>query len=340
MRTFNPSFSSATYTSAVSPVPLRSGLQNNLSLDFGPGGDDAALNDDNYTEGKPINSQQFNALTVELAFNMNSVGGFQTLVGKDGKPTSSAVAPLQIKVRGDNFPDGINNELFVEWIDGDGDVHYLASGFSITTGNWNHVAFVLTATEAQLYMMGESGDYGLVDSIVGDDFAGPAGQVLINSTGNFTVGRGMFNNAATDWSDAYIDEVRISDRALSMAEFLFAPAGTVSAALVSTESQANASAAGEGDLRFVVFLTLSPSTQLLTADASFVQTGRPQSEAKLLNADQLVETARRHGTANYAVAGVTFVERSARDLVFGGSGDLTISDLDHAISEIMSGRII
>ncbi|MCA9261912.1 MAG: hypothetical protein KDA61_21995, partial [Planctomycetales bacterium] len=37
----------------------------------------------------------------------------------------------------------------------------------------------------------------------------------------FTIGRGMFNNGVTDWSDAIIDEVRISDAALSPAEFLF-----------------------------------------------------------------------------------------------------------------------
>jgi GH43 family beta-xylosidase len=225
MRTLNPSFSSATYSSSVSPLPLSSGFANNLSLDFGPGGDDAGQNDHNYSEIKPLNSLDFTAMTVELAFQMNSIGGFQTLVGKDGKPSSSPVAPLQIKVRGDSFPDGINNQLFVEWIDGDGDIHFLASGSSINTEQWNHVAFVLTETSAELYMAGETGGYALVDSIQGNDFAGALGEVLINSTGNFTVGRGMYNNNATDWSDAKIDEVRISDRALTVTEFLFNPSG-------------------------------------------------------------------------------------------------------------------
>ena len=52
MQTFNPTFTSATYSSTVSPVPLRSGLPNTLSLDFGPGGDDGGLNDDNFTDGQ------------------------------------------------------------------------------------------------------------------------------------------------------------------------------------------------------------------------------------------------------------------------------------------------
>src|SRR5215212_8356433 len=55
MQTFDPNFTAATYSSTVSPVPLRSGLPNNFSLDFGPGGDDAGLNDDNFTTAaKPV----------------------------------------------------------------------------------------------------------------------------------------------------------------------------------------------------------------------------------------------------------------------------------------------
>ncbi|MBA3480607.1 MAG: PEP-CTERM sorting domain-containing protein, partial [Pirellulales bacterium] len=37
----------------------------------------------------------------------------------------------------------------------------------------------------------------------------------------FTVGRGMFGGGITDWSDALIDEVRISDTALPLNQFLF-----------------------------------------------------------------------------------------------------------------------
>ena len=63
-----------TYSPAVSPVPLRSGLSNTLSLDFGPGGDDGGLNDDNFTTAaKPVSGTLFNEITVELAFRMDSV---------------------------------------------------------------------------------------------------------------------------------------------------------------------------------------------------------------------------------------------------------------------------
>lgn len=223
MQTFDPAFTSATYTSNVSPVPLRSGQPNTLSLDFGPGGDDAGLNDDNFSDGKSINAQLFSALTAELAFSMDTIGGFQALFGKDGAPINSPVPPLKFLVRGDDFPNSIPNQLFIEWIDGDGDIHFLASGSTVTAGAWNHVAFVLTDTNAELYLAGEDGVYQLVDSKGGEDFAGLSGEVLFDSDANYSIGRGAFGGGVADWSDALIDEVRLSDMALRPSEFLFVP---------------------------------------------------------------------------------------------------------------------
>lgn len=223
MRTFDPAFTSATYSSTVSPLPLRSGLPNGKSLNFGPGGDDAGQNDDNYSEGASINSKLFSEITVELAFKMNAVGGYQALFGKDGKPTPSVIPPFKVLVRGDDFPNAIPNQLFIEWIDGDGDGHFLASGETVAPNVWYHLAFVMTASSAELHLANESGNYLLRDSIAGADFAGPSGEVLINDPTNFSVGRGMFNNGVADWANASIDEVRVSDAALSPDGFLFVP---------------------------------------------------------------------------------------------------------------------
>jgi hypothetical protein len=240
MQTFSSGqapFTAATYSSNVSPLALRSGLPNTLSLDFGatPAGteDGGGRNDDNYTAGKPIQTQLFTAMTVELAFNMNVIGGYQTLFGHDGKPLGdgpgeidSPVAPLQIKIRGDDFPNAIPNQLFVEWIDGDGDIHSLASGETAVAGEWVHLAFTLTDSAAELWVAGETGDYLLKDAISGEDFAGALGpgEVTIFEPAGFSIGRGMFNNGVTDWSDALIDEVRVSDVALTPDQFLFVTA--------------------------------------------------------------------------------------------------------------------
>jgi hypothetical protein len=238
MQTFSSGaapFTAATYTNSVSPLALRSGLTNTLALDFGEsptvGTDDGGgRNDDNYTVDKTIQTQLFTAMTVELAFNMHSIGGFQTLFGKDGKPLGdspgeidSPLAPLQIKVRGDDFPNAVQNQLFVEWIDGDGDIHSIATGETVQANTWYHVAFTLSATDAELWVAGETGDYVLKGAISGNDFAGSLGpgEVTVFEPAGISIGRGMFNNGVTDWSNALIDEVRISDTALTPNDFLF-----------------------------------------------------------------------------------------------------------------------
>lgn len=245
-------FTSATYSTEVSPLPLRSGLANTLSLDFGPNPaqgteDGGGKNDDNYTDGKPIQSQTFTAMTVELSFKMNAISGYQALFGKDGKPLGdniplpgefdSPVPPLKVMVRGDGFPGDIPNQLFVEWIDGDGfaqeDIHFLAGGETVVTDRWYHVAFTLSADTAQLWVAeaSEDGqqqlDYVLKDELTGVDFTGSLNEVLVQDPTPFSIGRGMFGNGVTDWSDAIIDEVRVSDSVLTPSQFLFVAQPTV-----------------------------------------------------------------------------------------------------------------
>jgi hypothetical protein len=234
MQTFNPAFTSATYSSTVSPVPLRSGLANTLSLVFGPGGDDGGLNDDNFmTAAKPLSPQLFDAITVEVAFRMDTVAGYQAIMGEDGKPLGNApgeddspVPPFKVLIRGDDFPGGVPNQLFIEWIDGDGtlfsDIHFLASGATVVPNQWYHVAVTINATDAALWVAGESGGYQLLDTESGD-FAGPMGNVIVEEPLGWSIGRGMFNNGVADWSDALIDEARISDVVLAPNQFLFVP---------------------------------------------------------------------------------------------------------------------
>jgi hypothetical protein len=230
MQTFSAT-TGATYTTTVSPLELRSGLPNTLALDFGPGGDSPGLDDDNFTSGKPIHTYLFTAMTVELSFNMQSVGPgqYQALFAKDGKPLGdepgepdSPIPPFKIMVRGDDFPDAIPNQVFVEWIDGDEDIHILAGGETVVPGEWYHVAFTLSAANAELWIAGETGDYTLRDAISGGDFADEvSGSVGVFEPLGYTIGRGFHNNSVTDWSDAIIDEVRIGDAVLTPDQFLF-----------------------------------------------------------------------------------------------------------------------
>jgi hypothetical protein len=242
-----------TYSANVSPVPLRSGSANTRSLDFGFGSaggvpEGPEPNDDNFTANdKPLEEQLFTAMTVEAAFNMKTVtppgplgnGPFQALVGKDGAPAGIPEPPFKLIVRGDDFPNLIPNQLVAEWIDGDNQLQRVVLGETVVQDTWYHAAFTLTSTHAELWVADEAGTYTLKGSIAAAslidpndpglgfiggedmDFAGEAGQVMILDPTPWTIGRGMFNNNVTDWSDAFIDEVRISDVALTPGQFLF-----------------------------------------------------------------------------------------------------------------------
>ncbi|HEX3599633.1 MAG TPA: LamG-like jellyroll fold domain-containing protein [Lacipirellulaceae bacterium] len=243
LQTFDPTFTSPSYSSLVSPLPLRSGLPNTRSLDFGPGGDDAGLNDDIFTTAdKSISAKLFNEVTVEVAFRMDSIGGFQAIIGKDGKPLGDApgednspIPPFKISIRGDDFPNAIPNQLFVEWIDGDAtlnsDDHFLASGQTVVPNKWYHVAVTINATDASFYVAGETGPYQLLDHATGD-YAGPSGNVIAAEPLGWTVGRGAYNNNPADWADAHIDEVRISDSVLAPNQFLFVAVPEPSSAIL------------------------------------------------------------------------------------------------------------
>lgn len=227
MVTFNE-YTGGTYTTAVAPKPLRSGLANNLAIDFNfdQDGDGPDLSDDHFTGAVPMNAMLFGEISVELAFKMDTVGGFHTLVGKDGQPTGAPIPPLAVKVRGDDFPGAIQHQLQVEWLDGDGDQHGLFSGFSIVPDRWYHVAFTLDDTTSGLWIAEELGDYVKVAGHDAEDFAGLNGEVIFPDDRSFTVGRGMFANGPADWSNAIIDEVRISDTAIATGDFLFIPEPT------------------------------------------------------------------------------------------------------------------
>jgi hypothetical protein len=192
---------------------------------------------------------------------MDTVAGFQAILGKDGKPLGNApgeddspVPPFKVLIRGDNFPGDIPNQLFIEWIDGDGtlnsDIHFLNSGETVVPNQWYHVAVTINATDANLWVAKDTSPYQLLDSISGD-FAGPLGNVLVQEPLGWSIGRGMFNNGVADWADAIIDEARISDVVLSPSQFLFSPIPEPHACLLALMAFSGFACVRPGRLRCV-----------------------------------------------------------------------------------------
>jgi hypothetical protein len=173
--------------------------------------------------------------TVEAAFRPNSVVAFQGIVAKEGRPALGKLAgafeenlpTFVLKIRN-------NGVLQVEQWDG-GAVTSVADNPQVSSllpltvgqGEWYYAAAVSTATTLSLYLDRNDGNGYVLQGTTpltggalyqGDDPSNPSWDTP------WVVGRAEFGGGPADFYDGIIDEVRISNTALSPSQFLFAPA--------------------------------------------------------------------------------------------------------------------
>ncbi len=179
------------------------------------------------------------AFTVEASFRLEN-GGYRTIVGRDSTDvvdTNRELAGLYLQA----VPD---NALAIKFADQDGFWHEAVSPINTlntfafpdtAAGDWYHAAAVSDGTLLSLYLANatQGTGYQLVaqtdmslSGSMNTAMATPAGDGGDWDAGNWTVGRGMYNGGHGDRAYGFIDEVRISDSALSVSEFLWVPEPT------------------------------------------------------------------------------------------------------------------
>ena len=211
------------FPAPVSAVPAatipQSGLTNEIALNF-------CERIDNFTNlmcitthSKPIDSHDFSSgFTIECAMK-NRVYNWNATVSKDGKPDpASPFNPFKLLFRYDTVGDARFN---YEFMDGASNVHGLFTTFPFKIDEWYWVACVSDGDQAWLYVK-EPGDtdYDLEAHVTG------VTNGLINTTDKWSVGRGCWDgNNAVNAHYGSIDEVRITEGALSPNQFLAASGG-------------------------------------------------------------------------------------------------------------------
>ncbi|HEY5912185.1 MAG TPA: LamG-like jellyroll fold domain-containing protein [Verrucomicrobiae bacterium] len=172
------------------------------------------------------------AFTIEVSFKPET-GDYRTLVGRDSQGATSfdpnlAALYLQI-IPGD--------AVAIKFCDVSGYWHEAISGPAAVagfaypdaaTGHWYHMAAVSDGAVLSLYLDAGAG-FNLVAQTDMRPSASPNTALIAGlgsggdwAAGNWSVGRGLYAGAHTDRACGFIDEVRISDRALAPREFLFA----------------------------------------------------------------------------------------------------------------------
>jgi hypothetical protein len=170
------------------------------------------------------------AFTIEAAFKLTGSINYRTIVGRDGMAVSTgnaAAAPLYVSAR----PNGV---VAIEFTDMAGLNHVAASANGTIKQNaWYILAAVSDGSALSLYLkdIAAGTGYLLVAQTsftstdprlaVGND--NPSGISTDWDPGTWTVGRGLYNGGHTDRWLGFIDEVRISNTALTSCQFLGVP---------------------------------------------------------------------------------------------------------------------
>jgi len=218
-------------TSVPAPIVPQTGAANNFSVQ-NTGGLPGMFTQ----TGAPIQKIEPAAFTIEVSV-MPENGDYRTYVGRDSQGSvtgDEALAALYLQRT-------TEDRLAIKFCDVSGYWHHAISdagvfpGFqwpNVHEGRWYNIAAVSDGRFLSLYLDDvEAGTgYQLVAqtdmSLSGSpDTALTSGQGDGSDwdAGNWSVGRGLFEGKHTDRGYGFIDEVRISDTALSVDEFLFAP---------------------------------------------------------------------------------------------------------------------
>jgi len=127
---------------------------------------------------------------------------------------------LALKMRGDT------NELQIELFDDSNTIHGVRSNGPLVANQWYYAAVVNDGTNLSLYLDRNDGNGYVLQGTDPTPLAGAlwSGDGANSSTDtSWTIGRGMYAGNVTDWFDGIIDEVRLTNSALSPSQFLFAP---------------------------------------------------------------------------------------------------------------------
>ena len=187
------------------------------------------------------------AWTIEVLFQPES-GGYRTLVGRDSEGSVTTgnldLAALYLQIQPDD-------SLAIKFSDVSGYWHEVISAPNLVqgfvfpdsaAGQWQAAVAVSDGSTLSLYYRNieAGGDLQLLGQTDLTLSGSPDTSLTAGlgsggdwTAGNWSVGRGLYNGGHGDRAYGFIDEVRISDSALSPSQFLITPEpGAISIALI------------------------------------------------------------------------------------------------------------
>ncbi len=196
--------------------------------------------------GSAISTMVPAAFTVEVTFKIEN-GGYRTIIGRDSYGTVTAGDDINPELAAFYLQAIPNNGLAVKYCDVDGYWHDAISAtnifqsFDFPSNNdgvgvpWYSAAAVSDGLWLKLYLYNhdrpQDGYVLIAQNDLINDNPGSTNTALTAGAGdggdwdagNWSVGRGLYNGEHGDRAWGFIDEVRISDSALTVTELLMGP---------------------------------------------------------------------------------------------------------------------
>ncbi len=216
------------YRTDVSSSILQSGTNNRFSVQ------NTGAYPAMFTGSEAMRTMTPSAFTIEVSFKPES-GGFRTLVGRDSYGAiaqNPALSALYLQITPSNaivigFADVAGKWHSAQSADG------LIQGFTFPNaqqGHWYHAVAVSDGMLLSLYLADVDAGRGYELVAQTDMTASGSANTALTAglgsgsdwrAGNWSVGRGLHNGGHTDRAYGLIDEVRISNKALTPVQFLY-----------------------------------------------------------------------------------------------------------------------
>jgi len=180
-----------------------------LSLDTLAGKRDGFTTHPTLNEWKPVR------WTIEIAVELDNANGAITLIGRDGSASNSAQSDFYLQ-KNEN-----SNSWRVDFTTAGGQRVTIDANIPPTARTWYQLAVTSDGSTVRFYVNDLSGNEGFRETgtatLTG---ATPADNALASSGNNWTFGRGWHGGKFVDYLDGRLDEIRFSDTALKIEEFL------------------------------------------------------------------------------------------------------------------------
>ena len=180
-----------------------------LSLDTLSGSRDGFTTHPTLNEWKPVQ------WTIEATVELDSAKGAITLIGRDGSASGSPLSDFYLQ------KNDLSNSWRVDFSTVGGQRVTIDANIPPTAKTWYQLAVTSDGSTVRFYVNDLSNNEGFKETgSVELTGATPADNALASNGKNWTFGRGWYNSKFVDHLDGRLDEIRFSDTALKVEEFL------------------------------------------------------------------------------------------------------------------------